>query len=58
MVARKSWISASSDSGVSFSASTVLAPMRSGKHSMPPSPKVNAIGGVPQKISSGPARST
>ena len=39
-------------SGVCFSTSTVEAPWRSGKHSMPPRPKVKAIGGVPQTMSS------
>ena len=51
-VALKSWIVCSSDSGVSLSISTVDAPTRIGKHSMPPRPKVNASGGVPQKMSS------
>ena len=45
----------SSVSGVCFSTSTVEAPTRIGKHSMPPRPKVNAIGGVPTKTSSLPA---
>ncbi|MNX94459.1 hypothetical protein D3C86_1266890 [compost metagenome] len=43
---------------MSFSASAVLAPIRSGKHSIPPSPKVNASGGVPQKMSSAVGLST
>ena len=36
----------------SRSISTVEAPKRSGKQSRPPSPNVNASGGVPQKTSS------
>jgi hypothetical protein len=51
-VARKSPIVCSSVSGVSRSTSTVEAPNRSGKQSIPPSPKVNASGGVPQNTSS------
>ena len=39
--------------GVSRSSSTVLAPARSGNTTSPPSPKVNAIGGVPVTTSSG-----
>src|ERR1700694_5138924 len=55
--ALKRWIVSSSVSGVCFSTSTVEAPKRIGKHSIPPSPKVNASGGVPQKMSSlGPFR--
>src|SRR5712664_1344838 len=53
-LALKRWMVSSSVSGVSFSTSTVEAPKRSGKHSMPPRPKVKASGGVPQKMSSLP----
>ena len=51
MVALNFCIASSSPSGVSRSISTVEAPYRSGKHSSPPRPKVNASGGVPQKTS-------
>jgi len=51
-VALKRWIVSSSVSGESFSTSTVDAPTRIGKASIPPRPKVKAIGGVPQKMSS------
>jgi hypothetical protein len=47
-----------SSSGVAFSTSRVEAPIRSGKTSSPPRPKVNAIGGVPVKTSSAFGRST
>ena len=57
-VARCRAIAASSDSGEVRSSSSVEAPTRIGKHSMPPRPKVNASGGVPQKTSSACVRST
>src|SRR3954463_713149 len=52
VVALKRCTVSSSVSGVCFSTSTLDAPKRIGKQSMPPSPKVNAIGGVPQTTSS------
>ena len=44
--------------GAQFRPATALAPTRSGKYSSPPSPKVKASGGVPQKMSSGPGLMT
>ena len=55
--ARCAAIAASSASGAGLSMSSVAAPMRSGNSSRPPSPNVNASGGLPVKISSGVARS-
>ena len=57
-LARWRSIAPSSVSGVPRSSNTTEAPTRIGKHSMPPSPKVNASGGVPQKTSSDCGRST
>src|SRR5688572_28745202 len=51
-VALKRSIVSSSVSAVCFSTSTTEAPTRIGKHSVPPSPKVKATGGVPTKMSS------
>ena len=47
-----------SSSGVAFSMSSVDAPTRSGNTTRPPSPNVNASGGVPVNTSSGVGRST
>src|SRR5258706_15092795 len=52
IVALNFCIDSSSESGVNFSTSAVLAPKRSGKHSSPPRPKVKASGGEPMKTSS------
>ena len=50
-------IASSSASGAGRSISSVAAPTRSGKSRSPPSPKVNASGGLPTKTSSGVAAS-
>jgi len=51
MVARCAAMACINGSGASFSSRTVLARAHSGKHSRPPSPNVNASGGVPMKTS-------
>src|SRR3984893_19241896 len=45
-------IAAANNSGVLFSKRTVEAPAWRGKMTMPPRPKVNAIGGLTMKMSS------
>jgi hypothetical protein len=57
-VARWATIASSRSGGPAFSSSTVDAPMCIGNTVWPPSPKVNASGGLPMKTSSGAARST
>ena len=57
-VARYDPIAAASASGPAFSTRTQAAPMLIGNNSRPPSPKVNASGGLPMKTSLGAARST
>ena len=44
-------IASSSSDGPAFSSKSVAAPAQTGKSSMPPSPNVNASGGLPQKRS-------
>jgi len=51
-------IASASSPGEARSSSSTLAPTLSGKVTSPPSPKVNPTGGVPAKISAGPAAST
>ena len=51
-------MSAASSAGVAFSINSAEPPARSGKTRSPPRPKVNAIGGVPVKTSSGVGRRT
>ena len=57
-VAPCSAIRSASSSGVAFSTSRELAPTRSGKTTSPPSPNVNASGGVPMNTSSAVGFST
>jgi hypothetical protein len=52
-LARCAVIAASSASGAAFSRSSVAAPIDSGNSKRPPSPNVNASGGLPVKRSSG-----
>ena len=56
-VARCSAIAGSSASGAGRSIRSVEAPIRSGNSKSPPSPNVNASGGLPVNTSSAPARS-
>ncbi len=46
-------MASASSAGVAFSSNSTDAPARSGNTSRPPSPNVNASGGVPVKISVG-----
>ncbi len=57
-VAPKARMPSTRSLGEAFSSSTVDAPTLIGNSSRPPSPKVNAIGGLPMKMSSGRGRST
>ena len=48
-------IASASSAGEARSSSSTLAPTPSGKVTSPPSPKVKPTGGVPAKMSAGPA---
>ena len=52
MLGRCSAMAASSASGEGFSSGSVAAPMPNGNNSRPPSPNVNASGGLPANRSS------